>query len=166
MKASIETPSRPSGDNRGDTAPVTASCKCGAGPHPELDDRCAAGHVLKGNGLAMVVSHRSAIFWCEHEQIRRELSEAVIRDSGHDPEDAPRALELAADGIAQAALVRDSAYQRMVEAGGPLTSAGRTRRAFNVWCAALDRTERHLRLLGLKREPKAVPSLEEVMAGE
>ena len=73
---------------------------------------------------------------------------------------------IAADGLAQAMLVRDSAYLRMVEAGGPLTSSGRTRRAFLVWTAALDRTEKHLRLIGLRREPRPAQTLAEVMADE
>ena len=114
---------------------------------------------MAGNLTAAVVGHRGAQFWVAHAESHREVRAAVILDSGHDPGDPPRALELAADGIAQAALVRDSAYARMVQAGGPLTSSGRTRRAFEVWVKAMDRLERHLRMVGLKREPKPAPSL-------
>ena len=149
----------------GELGPEAAVCRCGAPVHAKLDDRCAGGHVLKGNDLALVVGNRSAAFWAEHEQARHELRDAIITDAGHDPQDEPpRALVIAADGLAQAMLIRDSAYLRMVESGGPLTSSGRTRRAFNVWCTALDRTERHVRLVGLRREPKPVPTLVEHMA--
>lgn len=154
----------PSGTDGNDTAPLTVECKCGAGPHPEHSDRCAGGHVLQGNGLAVVAGHRSVAFWQEHERERRELQRAVIEDAGHTLADVPRALLLAADGLAQAVLVRDSAYLRLTESGGPLTSAGRTRRAFTVWTTAADRVERHLRLLGLKRVPKPAPTLAETLA--
>ena len=141
----------------------TAPCRCGAAPHPEHAERCSNGHVLKGSALALVVGHRSRAFWAEHENARCELRDSIIIDAGHELEDAPRALAIAADGLAQAMLIRDSAFLRLVAAGGPLTSSGRTRRVFTVWCAALDRTERHLRLVGLKREPKPVPSLQEYL---
>ena len=122
-------PAAPSGENGTDAAPVTGGCKCGAGPHPEHPDRCAAGHVLTGNGLAVVAGHRSVAFWNEHERDRRALQRAVVEDAGQTLATAPQALLLAADGLAQAVLVRDSAFARVCEAGGPLTSAGRTRRA-------------------------------------
>ena len=53
--------------------------------------------------------------------------------------DAPEALRLAASSIAQAVIVQQSAFARLVESGGPLTSKGRSRRAFTVWLAATDR---------------------------
>ena len=137
---------------------TATACRCGAGPHPEIGGRCAAGHMDQGNGLALVVGQHSAAFWREHIVARRELREAVIADAGHTEADAPRALAIAAESIAQATLVRDSAYLRLAEAGGPLTSSGRVRRAFAVWCQAVDRLERHLRLVGLRRVPKPAPS--------
>ena len=132
-------------------------------PHPELEDRCTGGHVTTGNRLALVTGARSVAFWREHEEARRELVAAIVTDAGHDLEDAPRSLLLAAHSLAQATLIRDAAYLRLVESGGPVTSSGRTRRVFAVWCSALDRVERHLRLVGLKREPKPAPSLEEYL---
>ena len=153
---------QPSSDARSETA----VCRCGLGPSSKHPDRCAAGHVLRGNEVALVVGHRSPAFWREHAEARRELREAVVADAGHVTDDAPRALLLAADSIAQATLIRDSAFLRLVEAGGPLTSHGRTRRAFVVWCAAVDRVERHLRLIGLRREPPTSRTLAEVMKGE
>ena len=130
------------------SAPV---CRCGAAAHPELEGRCAAGHVVRGNGLALVVGATSAAFWREHEQARREIASAVMADAGYTSEDAPRTLAIAAESIAQAVLIRDSAYLRLAEAGGPLASSGRVRRAFVAWGAAVDRLEHHLRLVGLRR---------------
>ena len=152
-------------DDDGESAAATV-CRCGAGPSTKHPDRCAAGHVLVGNDLALVVGHRSAAFWREHAVAQREIRDAIIADAGHEPGDAPRALELAADGAAQAALIRDSAFDRMVQQGGPLTVKGKTRHAFKVWCAALDRAERHLRLVGLQRQARPVESLAEVMGAD
>ena len=141
-------------------------CSCGADRNTKHRSRCVAGHVLTGNTEALVVGHRSAAFWREHEEKRQELQNALIIDAGYELDDAPRALEIAADGLAQAMLVRDSAYLRMVDSGGPLTSGGRTNRAFVVWIAALDRTEKHLRLIGLQRKPRPVQTLAEVMRAD
>jgi len=144
-----------------DTAPV---CRCGAGPHPELEGRCSAGHVGRGNGLAVVTGQRSVAFWAAEAGARREIARGVIQDSGHVDGDAPTALGIAAEGIAQAVLVRDSAYRRLVESGGPLTASGRARRAFAVWLAASDRLERHLRLVGLERRARHVDPMDAVKA--
>lgn len=141
------------------------ACRCGAGPHPELDGRCMAGHVARGNSLALVTGQHTSRFWTEHAQARREMATAIIEDAGHTAEDAPRALCLAADAIAQAALLQASAFVRLVESGGPMTASGRTRRAFVVWQVATDRLERHLRLVGLQRRTKRAPTLADVMNG-
>lgn len=113
--------------------------------------RAARGRFAVANTESVVVDKYSAAFWAAQDGARREIITSVLEDAGHRVDDAPRALRLAAEGIAQATLLRDSAYARVVEAGGPLTSNGRTRRAFNVWLETLDRLERHLRLVGLKR---------------
>jgi hypothetical protein len=118
------------------------------------DHDAKTGRFVPGNRSALITGARSRAFWEIHESTRREIVEAVISDAGHDLDDAPKALQIAAVGVAQAVLVRDSAFLRVVESGGPMTTSGRTRRSFNVWLAALDRLERHLRLVGLRREPK------------
>lgn len=135
-----------------------AVCRCGAPLHVEMEGRCAAGHVIRGNDLALVVGATSSAFWAEHEQALREIANAVIADAGHTPQDAPKAFAIAAESIAQATLIRDSAYARMAEAGGPLAASGRVRRAFTAWCAAVDRVERHLRVVGVRRVPRPSPS--------
>ena len=129
-------------------------CRCGAGPRPGDGERCTRGHLMPGNVAAVVVGERSAAFWAAHEAARRETRRAVIEDAGYHEHDAPEALQLAADGIGQARLLRDSAFLRVVESGGPMTAKGRARRAFTVWLAASDRLERYLRLVGLARVPK------------
>ena len=142
------------------------TCVCGAAPHPDDPNRCEKGHMSRGNQAALVVGHRSVRFWQEHAAAQREIRDSIILDAGHEPTDAPRALVLAADGAAQASLIRDAAFVRIVEAGGPLTSKQKLRQAFKVWCAAHDRTEKHLRLVGLRREPRPAQTLAEVMGDE
>ena len=144
--------------------PSSAPCPCGAGAHAADAGRCAAGHLVRGNTAAVVTGMQSAAFWREHAAARREIAEAIITDAGHDAASAPRALALAADSIAQATLIRDATYLLMVEACGPLTPTGRVRRAFNVWSSAADRLERNLRLVGLERRSKALPTATEIMA--
>src|SRR2546422_296730 len=121
------------------------------GDDGRLTDRDPSGRFARGNRAAFVTGSRSAQFWTAHGAAIRDIVRDVIEDAGYTTDDAPRALRLAADGAAQAALLRDSAFVRVVESGGPMTASGRTRRAFAVWTTATDRLERHLRLVGLKR---------------
>lgn len=137
---------------------------CGAGPHPTLPGRCASGHLVRGNGVALVAGQTSLSFWQAHEDARQGIRAAIIADAGHTSENAPEALRLAADSVAMAALVQQSAFARVVEAGGPMTAHGRSRRAFAIWVQASDRLERYLRLVGLRRLPRPVPSLAEALA--
>ena len=96
----------------------------------------------------------SRVFWDSQAQVRQGIEHRIIRDGGYTTEDAPEALRLAAASIGQAAVVQQSAFARLIESGGPLTSRGRQRRAFVVWQAATDRLDRGLRLVGLRRMPK------------
>jgi hypothetical protein len=120
---------------------------------PETDRDQATGRFVRGNRAALVVGERSNAFWAAHVGARAEIRDAVLTDAGAQP-DASRALYIAADGLAQATLLRDAAYLRLVELGGPMTKADRPRRAFQVWLSAGDRVERYLRLVGLERKAK------------
>ena len=79
-------------------------------------------------------------------------------NAGHTDIDAPEALRRVADGLGQSVLIRDSAFARVAEAGGPLTSSDRARRAFDVWFKATTAVERHARTIGLKRIPRDKPA--------
>jgi hypothetical protein len=148
-----------------------ASADAGDGPPfgavgLRADRNPQTGQFVTGNRAALVVGARSLGFWRAADDARREIREAILTDAGFTPSDAPRALLIAADGVAQAALLRDASFARVVESGGPLTTTGRTRRAFAVWQAAADRAERYMRLIGLKRQPKPAPSLAELLAAQ
>ena len=120
------------------------------------------GRFQRGNTAAVVHEAHSAQRWARQAPLRRTLAVGMLLDRGFAEADAPLALAAAVDGAAQAILMRDSAFERIVEMGGPSTLRGRPRAAFTVWLAASDRAEKLLRLVGLARVPKAVDPLEDV----
>jgi hypothetical protein len=130
----------------------------------DADRDAATGRFTRGNRAALVVGNRSAQLWAAQAAARRNIVAEVLADKGHDVDSAPRTLRLAADALAQAVLIQQSAFEKLVETAGPLTSAGRTRRAFTVWQAATDRVEHHLRLIGLTRLSKPAANVAEAFA--
>jgi hypothetical protein len=125
---------------------------------PDAEDRDSAGRFVRGNRASLFVGQRSLRFWASVDETRRERRAALLRDKGVTEAEAPQALLDAIDGLVQAVLLRDSAFARIVESGGPATLQGRRRAAFNVWLLAAGRAENHLKLLGLERRSKRVPS--------
>src|SRR5688572_7917989 len=109
-----ETP-LPNGDIGAAEAPV---CKCGAGVNA-TGERCRNGHLLPGHTASLIVGHRSMQFWNAAQDALAALVGDVLRDAGHSPDDAPRALTVAAEGLAQAVLIRDAAFDRLRVVGGP-----------------------------------------------
>jgi hypothetical protein len=149
----------PSGGNGAPTAPP--ACRCGAGASSTNEHRCANGHLLPGHPSQLIVGHRSVAFWNAAQDALSELVGDVLRDHGYSPDDAPRALLVAAEGFAQAKLIADAAFDRLRVVGGPLSDRNdRARRAFTVWESASASVERHAKLLGLKRRTKHVDPLE------
>ena len=131
----------------------TRPCRCGAGPHPTHEGRCANGHTWGGHpGPRLLVGERSRVLWSAADTERHAIISAVLAAKGETPDGATPMLRAAAAGFAQAILIRDSAFTYIGQEGGPLSSHGRPRRAFAVWQAASDRAERMIRLLGLERQ--------------
>lgn len=155
----------PSGDVGPETDGVTECRNCGHEGSPQGRDHCeSCGAFLPANTAGLVVGHRGYRFWQQHDQLYRGLQEEVARDLGHDGlDDAPAAARSAIAGLVQALIIRDSAYRRVVEDGGPLTSKGRTRRAAKVQESYDRRVEAWVRRLGIDREPAPVPSLQEYL---
>jgi hypothetical protein len=122
------------------------------------------GRFQSGNIAALVVGDRSMRFWRAQADARRAIEAELLSDAGFRPDDAPAALRLAVEAITQATLIQRSAFERIGEAGGPLTIRGRGRRAFLVWLQASDRLDRSLRLVGLERKARPVPTVAEYIA--
>lgn len=127
-------------------------------------DRDGAGRFVAGNRASLIVGQRSVAFWEASRDALRQIRDDVVADAGFTVEDAPRALLLAAEGIAQQTLIRDSAFDRVTEAGGPLTTNDRTRRAHKAWESATDRLDRSLRLVGLKRVAREISFADRIRA--
>ena len=125
------------------------------GPKTQRDER---GRFILGNTDSVLTGERSRRFWQVADAVRRDIRRAVIADAGHMETDAPRALSIVADGLAQATIVRDSAFERLLELGGPQTTKDRARRSFSVWLAAGDRVEKYARLVSVHRVAKPAPS--------
>jgi hypothetical protein len=132
---------------------------------PETDRDRTTGRFVRGNRAAVITGSRSVKFWQAAEVQREQLTLGILRDRGFASlADAPVALRLAAQGAAQAQIVRDSAFARLVECGGPLSGSDRERGAHKIWAAACDRLLRHVQTLGYERVPPALPTLADYMA--
>jgi hypothetical protein len=105
--------------------------------------RDSSGRFARGNTAALVAGARSEAFWRLAEAERAEIVASVLAAKGFREADAPVALRTLATGLAQAKLLRDSAFERVVESGGPLAASGRVRAAFGVWKTASDSALRH-----------------------
>jgi hypothetical protein len=121
-------------------------------------ERDTRGRFQKGNRAAVVTGGRSTAFWAAQEAHRRAIVAEVLRDHGQAGEPS-YALRASADGLAQSTILRDSAFERLLEMGGPLTENDRHRSAFPVWQACSASVERHARLLGLERKVKDVAKM-------
>jgi len=133
---------------------VQPDAPCGANGVESGRDRL--GRFTRGNTAAVTHGARSAAFWNAVQGAQAAMRAAIVSDLGHDLNDAPHALLRAVDGLIQAVLIRDSAFTRIAELGGPTTLRGRHRAAFRVWAEAADRAERHMRLIGLRRVPRQI----------
>ena len=123
----------PSGEVGAETESVTERCKCGAGPHPEHDDRCAKGHTRPGfAGPAVVVGDRSAHAQAAHRLVVDARIRELIEAKHYTLDDVPPDLRIITTHLAWAERWRAEADERIERSGGPLTSAGRERRALAV----------------------------------
>lgn len=149
------------------TEPISASAgdsnALPSGDVGTASDRDRAGRFTRGNRAAVVTGSRSIKFWNAAEAQRDELTAGILADRGYRIDDAPVSLRLAAQGAAQAQIVRDAAFARMIEAGGPLSGSDRERGAHKIWAAASDRLLRHVQTIGYDRAEPKLPSISEYL---
>ena len=144
-------------------------CRCGAGAHPTDEERCSRGHVTHANQKATVSGSRSKRFWNEAQAALDETVTALLRGRGYTRENAPPALHMAAETAAETILVRRGTFERLAEAGGTVTDAGRARRIAAAWADAADKTLRALKACGLDADlvaarPEAIHGLSHLTA--
>lgn len=115
------------------------------------DRDATTGRFLRGNTAALVSGQRSQQFWRAADGERRATRGALLRQCGFSTDvDAPPALVAVIDGAAQAVLIRDACFGRVLDAGGPFTTHDRRRDVLRVWQEAADRALRHLQVIGLE----------------
>ena len=139
-----------------ETAPTSAD----AGRDPRT------GKFARGNRAAVVTGSRSVQFWQAAEAALEEMTVAILADRGCAYADAPVALRLAARGAAQAVLIREAAFARMTESGGPLSGSDRERGAHKIWAAASDRVLRHTQAIGYERKTTELPTIASYLASK
>ena len=150
-------------DGGGDTATARTPEPCGvAGPEADRDER--TGRFVRGNRAALIVGGRSTAFWAAVAGEQDARRAAILRDKGYTNGEAPEALRAVVDGAVQAVLLRDAAFTRVIEVGGPLSLRGRNRAVFRVWLEASDRAASHMKLLGLDRHERKASTLTDYLA--
>jgi hypothetical protein len=123
------------------------------------------GQFERGNLVALKTGERSRQQFDLQATERRDLSDAILKQLGHtDMSAAPETLKRFVDGTTQAVLLRDSAFLRVIESGGAITSNGRQRAAYAVWLKARNAAAADLETLGLRAEPKPVSNIAEAAA--
>jgi hypothetical protein len=87
--------------------------------------------------------------------VKREIVARVVTDRGLDA-DAPETLAGVIDGYAEARLLRQAMWVRLIESGGPVTGKGKKRALFDAYCSALDRETKLAQVIGLDRRARPV----------
>lgn len=143
------------------TAPSGAS----GAPTPVRDYRDRRGRFAPGNSCALKVGEHSAAFWAGAQAAQHEIMTAVLRDLGHgDEASAPAAVTAVVRNLAQGVLLRDAAFSKIVEQGGPQTEpTSRARAALRIWAESADKVLAAAKVIGLARVPKPAPSLRAVL---
>lgn len=100
----------------------------------------------------------SAAFWSAVEPIKAEIVTRTRHQLAADDDDAPETLINLIDGYAEAVLLRKSAFARMCQQGGPVTSKGKTRGLLQAWGTFFDRELRAAERLGLRRRARRTQS--------
>lgn len=136
----------PEADPFGGNGDAPAVCSCGAPQHAKLPDRCAGGHVIRGNALALIHGERSLQTREQDLELAEQVAASILADRGYDdPEDAPTALVVAASTLARAAVAEARTFERV----GDLAGDRREHRAHQKWMALVDKVYAGLRVVGL-----------------
>ncbi len=120
----------------------------------------ATGRFLPGcNGYAITGSQR---LWSELEPLRADLIERATEELQISKTGAMTRVGLVS-AWAEASLLRQCLWHRMMESDGPLTGRGACKAIFNVYIRAQERETKLARCIGLDRVAKEVPTLESAL---
>jgi hypothetical protein len=106
------------------------------------------GHL---GGLEHSMQLRAAL-----EPLKRDMVLSVRRQLAADSDNAPETLLGVIDAYCEARLLRSSAFVRLSQLGGFMTSKGKARALLGTWASAFDREMRAAERLGLERRSKSI----------
>jgi hypothetical protein len=118
--------------------------------------RGANGRFVAGNPAHLEGLEHSAQLKAALAPLKRELADRVRVQLAADTEDAPETLLGVIDMYCEARLLRSSAFIRMSQLGGFMTSKGKARALLGTWASAFDREMRAVERLGLARQTRHV----------
>lgn len=146
----------------------TSVCRCGAPANPKHKDRCRRGHPLKDNTLSLIhgarsrrVMHAGLPEQAELRALLQEKEAGLVADLGGAANVGVAKRELTTRFVETSAIL--SFLGGNILKFGVLTTKGRQRAAVATYLQVLDRITRLALALGLERQAKQVPSIEDFL---
>jgi hypothetical protein len=118
------------------------------------NERDHKGRFQRDNTGRLSTLEYSAQLRAALEPLKRDMVERVRVQLAADTDDAPETLLGLIDGYVEARLLRSSAFVRLAQLGGFMTSKGKARALLSTWGAAFDRELRAADKLGLQRRAR------------
>jgi hypothetical protein len=118
------------------------------------NERDSKGRFTRDNAAHLRTLEHSGQLRAALAPLKQELVERVRVQLGADTDDAPETLLGVIDAYAEARLLRSSAFVRLSQLGGFMTSKGKARALLSTWGAAFDREMRAAERLGLVRRAR------------
>jgi hypothetical protein len=122
----------------------------------KMNERDAGGRFTSANTAHLQTLEHSAQLWVALEPLKLEMTTRVRAQLAADGDDAAETLLGTIDAYVEARLLRSSAFVRLCQLGGFMTSKGRARALLSTWGSAFDREMRAAEKLGLERRARRV----------
>jgi hypothetical protein len=153
-KSRVSNPAQPDGEP---TAELNDDGRIGAalgGLLARTNERDPKGRYTRDNTGHLTTLEHSSQLWRALEPLKQEIIGRVRTQLAADTDDAPETLLGVIDAYAEARLLRSSAFVRLSQSGGFMTSKGAARALLGTWGAAFDREMRAAERLGLVRRAR------------
>lgn len=122
-------------------------------------DRDASGRFTKHNAASVKTWRDSTMLKADLAPLKADLVARVYVDLGLTADEVPEVMRTCIDMWAEATILRQVAFTRLSQQGGPITNKGRTRALLATWQTAFDRELRVAERIGLERRAKPAQSL-------
>jgi len=120
------------------------------------NERDRFGRFTRDNAAHLQTLEHSAQLRAALEPLKRDMVLSVRRQLAADTDTAPETLLGVIDAYVEARLLRSSAFVRLSQLGGFMTSKGKARALLGTWASAFDRELRAAERLGLEHRAKRV----------